>query len=574
MGGSRNKHRRGRSGGGGGGGGGGPRHHQHHGFGTGEPNGLQPGDDLGNRKSFKAVQLPPDDLGNRKDPEEAEWVPLDDVGNRIDAAPTHEVSGVLLDMGGKNRRGRRPKGVSAPERVGRYVVGGVNPLIATTTPRPFPGKSLEESYGTPAYASAPIPSNDDGDSRPAEPRYEGGRGEGSRGEGPPVSFPDSDFEDDGQGGRRRRRRGRGREDSLAGPPDGGQAQQVSQRRAQRFFDFEEDDRFDYTLKTTAEQKRKDSEDAVRSVVSESGRDATVLARLIEDGNRPKVLVTIEERGAAASLPPERRTPTSGEPLFVIGNAALMSLNYLVNKVVNRYPDDRIRLAILPAADERLYLDALTEHQALRRAPTHVRAPSADQAPSSTQAPSSPRVPSSPHAPSSAHEHAPRSKGALSDAHEPPAARAHAPAPAHAPAGPRSGSNGAALAHVVEAVILVPRPSLRRTVVVATPVPAKPAAPPEAFEPPLASARPDETSAKATALRDAEMHSTKKVKRLAGKPLPIDDDNQATQAKSATRDNESAPSKKKAKAAPKAKAPAKKAPAKKTPAKKAPAKKTR
>jgi hypothetical protein len=341
-----------------GGGGGGQHHHHHQGFGTGEPNGLQPGDDIGNRKSFKVVPVPPDDIGNRKDPEEAEWIPEDSIGNRIDAAPTHELSGILLELDGKRRR-RRPKGVAAPERVGRYFVGGVNPLIATNIPRPFPGKSLDESLP----GGAPAPFSDD-----AEQRAEHGQNgqprdwaEGS-GEGAPIDG-EAGFEGgEGEGGgRRRRRRGRGRDQV-----DGVAAQEVSERRAQRFFDFEEDDRFDYTLKTSAEQKRKDAEDAVRSIVVESGRDATVLARLIEDGSRPKVLVTIDERGPASSLPPERRAPNANEPLFVMGNAALMSLNYLVNKIVNRYPDDRIRLAILPAADERLYVDALAEHQKLRR----------------------------------------------------------------------------------------------------------------------------------------------------------------------------------------------------------------
>ena len=33
---------------------------------TGEPNGLQPGDDVGNRRPKKVVQVVPDDIGNRK----------------------------------------------------------------------------------------------------------------------------------------------------------------------------------------------------------------------------------------------------------------------------------------------------------------------------------------------------------------------------------------------------------------------------------------------------------------------------------------------------------------------------
>ena len=35
------------------------------------------------------------------------------------------------------------------------------------------------------------------------------------------------------------------------------------------------------------------------------------------------------------------------------------------EIVNRYPDDRIRLAILPKADAHLYLDALKAHQKAR-----------------------------------------------------------------------------------------------------------------------------------------------------------------------------------------------------------------
>lgn len=339
-----------------GGGGGQHHHHHHHGFGTGEPNGLQPGDDLGNRRSFKPVQLPPEDLGNRKDPEEEEWIPEDNTGNRIEAAPTHELSGILLDLDGKRRR-RRPKGVAAPERVGRYFVGGVNPLIATNIPRPFPGKTLDESLGGAAAVSTEERAGREAGRERAVDRSS----EGEPLEGEAEAGVEGEIGPEGErGGRRRRRRGRGREQV-----DGVAAQEVSERRAQRFFDFEEDDRFDYTLKTSAEQKRKDAEDAVRAVVVEGGRDATVLARLIEDGTRPKVLVTIDERGPSADLPPERRAPNAQEPLFVMGNAALMSLNYLVNKIVNRYPDDRIRLAILPAADEKLYLDALAEHQKLR-----------------------------------------------------------------------------------------------------------------------------------------------------------------------------------------------------------------
>ncbi|MCC7072750.1 MAG: hypothetical protein IT383_15595 [Deltaproteobacteria bacterium] len=334
------KHRRHRGGGGG-------HHHQHYGFGTGEPNGVQPGDDLGNRRQLKAVHLPPDDLGNRKDPDEAEWVPEDSVGNRIEASPTHELSGVLIELDGRRRR-RRPKGVSAPERVGRFLVGGVNPLIAANVPRPFPGKTLEESYGAPARGFGD-------DERGGHDLDEAGGGEARHEQG---------------------RQGRGaRHNHVAAPVGDG-----SDRRAQRFFDFEEDDRFEYTLKTPAEQKRADAERCVHQVVEAAGRDATVVARLIDDGTRPKVVVTVLERGPAATLPPERRSANAGDALFAMGNAALASLNYLVNKIVNRFPDDRIRLAILPASDERLYLDSLAEHRRLRPLPVATTTSAADAAP--------------------------------------------------------------------------------------------------------------------------------------------------------------------------------------------------
>lgn len=425
-------------------GGGGQHHHHHHGFGTGEANGLQPGDDVGNRRSFKPVQLPPEDLGNRKDPEEEEWLPEDSVGNRIDAVPTHELSGILLELDGKRRR-RRPKGVAAPERVGRFFVGGVNPLIATNIPRPFPGKTLEESVGA-AHGAFPV----------VDVSPEAGREPSAEGAPEPEGF-DIGADGDEAGGRRRRRRGRGRDQV-----DGMAAQEVSERRAQRFFDFEEDDRFDYTLKSDPEQKRKDAEDAVRSIVLEAGRDGAVLARLIEDDGRPKILVTIDERGPSTTLPPERRATNAAEPLFIMGNAALTSLNYLVNKIVNRYPDDRIRLAILPASGEGLYLDALAVHRKLR-----------------AQRPAPPVRPA-PHAPPS----------------RPPPVVEAATAAALSPP-PVSGP-------VPLAIVEVPQVSAAPAVVV-TPAPVGPAAPEEAFaepsEPPEHLEPPRSRSPSAAALEE-------------------------------------------------------------------------
>ena len=61
--------------------------------------------------------------------------------------------------------------------------------------------------------------------------------------------------------------------------------------------------------------------------------------------------------------PSERAADAAAPLFVLGNAAHTSLLYLVNKIVNRAPDDRIRLVILPATEENLYREALRQHRA-------------------------------------------------------------------------------------------------------------------------------------------------------------------------------------------------------------------
>ena len=322
---SRRRHKGGGGGHGGGGHGGG------HGGGgqgfawTGEANGLQPGDDVGNRKSFKPVIVPPEDIGNRRDPDEDDDVPFDDVGNRVEANPTHEVSGILLNMDPKKRKGRaKGQNAAPPERVGRYIVGGVNPLIAGGNRMP-PQPPPEETFAEVHAFERP--------ERPERPQQQQQQDKKKK------------FEQ----------------------VDGRAAQEVSEKRVQRFFDFEEDDRFDYTLKSTPEQKRAEALRFVDDVLRESGRNAIVQARIIEDGDKPKLLVTIEEKGPHGKLPAERIPPDASEPLFVMGNAALMSLNYLANKVVNRYPDDRIRLAVLPASDEKLYLESLEEHQKKARA---------------------------------------------------------------------------------------------------------------------------------------------------------------------------------------------------------------
>ena len=273
-------------------------------FSFGAPDGLQPGDDLGNRFKKGQGQLPPDDIGNRKDPEDNKPLPPDEVGNRIDINPTHSHSGVLADLDKRKNR-RRPKGAAPLVRIGRYFVGGVNPIVAGNTARAMKAHEEHEEARSSAHQEE---------------------------------------------GRRRRH---------------DENNDISERRIKRFFDFQEDDRFDYALTTAPEDKRALAEDTIQNVLTHSGREAKVQAHLIEDGTRPKVLVTIDEKGAHASIPEDRRSDDSDAPIFVLGNNALMSLNYLANKIVNRYPSDRIRLAILPQSHEQEYRDALSSYQEKR-----------------------------------------------------------------------------------------------------------------------------------------------------------------------------------------------------------------
>ncbi|MCP4503138.1 MAG: hypothetical protein GY822_24645 [Deltaproteobacteria bacterium] len=307
---------------------------------TGEPNGLQPGDDIGNRRKKLSAPIPPDDIGNRKGKESHKVFPEDDVGNRVDVAPTHDHS--ALDTGSKKRKKRSNPLV----RVGRFFAGGVNPLVSHNLQRSQKAMDtlLDVQKSERLERRAQERAARYGDEAVAE-RDESRSGERNVDERTETRQLDRQerFERQARSSR----------------------QDLQERRAARFFDFVEDDRFEYTLKSEPEDKRKQAQDSVEQVLKGAGRDATIHAQLVEDGIRSKVLVSIDDNGPAADLPEARRPEGSKEPLFVLGNAALMSLNYLVNKIVNRYPSDRIRLVILPKADEKTYLDGFAAHKAQR-----------------------------------------------------------------------------------------------------------------------------------------------------------------------------------------------------------------
>lgn len=89
----------------------------------------------------------------------------------------------------------------------------------------------------------------------------------------------------------------------------------------------------YTLKSAPDEKRILAETTVRTLLGFLSQDLKVEASLTQQEEQPCVLVKIA--GA----------PHLQEAVFKSGSSALVALNFLVNKVVNRYPDDRIRLII-------------------------------------------------------------------------------------------------------------------------------------------------------------------------------------------------------------------------------------
>jgi hypothetical protein len=303
------------------------RYQQPRPFNRGQPDGLQPGDSVGNRRSFREIKVPADDVGNRADTSGMRDFVRDDIGNSVDIAPTHSLSGVMVGNDGRVRR--RKEDALTTIRVGRYIVGGVNPLVNGGTP--FPAHN-EDQEG-------------EGDEDESAEGSEFAEGEGSQGLG--------------RNKKRRRKRKSESRDNLA-------HDESSERRLKRLFDFDEDDRFDYVLTSDPEQKRQSAEDTVRTIMERAGRLADVNAVLLQNENRASVLVLIDEKGAHPSVPLESRADNADKPMLSRGDIELTALNFIVNKIVNRYPNDRIRLAVLPKIDEEEYLKSFHALPALEK----------------------------------------------------------------------------------------------------------------------------------------------------------------------------------------------------------------
>lgn len=143
------------------------------------------------------------------------------------------------------------------------------------------------------------------------------------------------------GGRRRGGRSRGRRRGGKG----GQASTESQARQRggdddnsrrrgggRRRDFERAPVSEYVLKSDPEDKRSKALEICTEVLRLCQREAEVSANLVDEAGQPKVVVMVDEAD-------------SQNALFTRNSAALSALNFLTNKVVNRFPDDRIRLVV-------------------------------------------------------------------------------------------------------------------------------------------------------------------------------------------------------------------------------------
>ena len=211
--------------------------------------GINPGDSVGNRRTNKDTRINNDDIGNHLEILRSNENTPDNLGNSIDVAPTHQLSGVT----------HRKKSDAAPHvRMGRYLVGGVNPVVAGLS------HLIPE---TPTEA--------------------------------PKTSP-------------------GQQQPTAAQSD---------KRLKRLFEFEDDDRIEYTLTSTPEEKRVHAEQVVKKIFEAGQLPTEIEATLEQTEIRSSIVVSIKT------------------PVFKTGELPLAALNFLVNKIVNRLPTDRIRLAV-------------------------------------------------------------------------------------------------------------------------------------------------------------------------------------------------------------------------------------
>ena len=200
--------------------------------------GMNPGDSIGNRRFNKEAHIPLDEIGNQLEREHSSKEAPDDLGNSIDAAPTHVLSSVT------HRRKSDPPHV----RMGRYIVGGVNPIVAG-----FNHANAEENTEKP--------------------------------------------------------------------------NNQTQKRLKRLFNFEERKPSEYTLTSSPEEKRLLAEQTLKKIFEAGKLEAEISTGLEESEGQPMIAAWVKT------------------PVFKTGELPFAALHFLVYKIVNKTPTDRIKLVI-------------------------------------------------------------------------------------------------------------------------------------------------------------------------------------------------------------------------------------
>jgi len=251
-----------------------------------ESDGMQAGDSVGNRQKFSETRISADDIGNRLGASENLELVRDDIGNSIGGAATHMQSGILAGIDGRSRR-RRENG--ADSRGPGYAVGGVNPVVS----------------GNHALVSmfAPAKEEQAAVAKEQEPRPEGDN-------------------------RRNQRRNE-------------KSPESSDRWLKRLLEFDDDERVE--TPSTADPKQKATQ--ARTVLSEIFDKAGIVAAIgtqvsaDEESGRPSVTVSFED--IDPSVDPKSRLST----VFAENSLSLLALNFLVNKIVNRVPEERLKVNV-------------------------------------------------------------------------------------------------------------------------------------------------------------------------------------------------------------------------------------
>jgi hypothetical protein len=281
---------------------------------------------VGNRRGSYDQRIPPDDIGNRVTRSFNEMIPHDDVGNSLAGAATHLITS------------------STPVREKRQRGGGRS--------------GAHPTYQRPGFSHTMQGGHGQGQSQSQHSGLRGSSQESGGG-----------FErlDRGERGGRLQDRRRGGERSGGGDRNqmlrrgplgdagksGGQNAPMGQsRRSQdpylrKLFHFGDEDESNFSLKSTPEVKQQVALEAVRKILTHMERNAEVDARLLTGGNhgKPELVLLISESA-----------PANGVKMLMDNDGTSLALNFLVNKIVNRYPDDRIKLSVMPWDEGLSYIE--------------------------------------------------------------------------------------------------------------------------------------------------------------------------------------------------------------------------